>query len=75
MANKAPKKTTHSYWQCKQPEYDARTSCYINCGTDFGVGHVNPVGHHGDAKKTVETLPQHVRTVNPKPDSTVSIVE
>lgn len=66
MADKARKKTVHSYWQHKQPQYDGRTSCFINTGTEYGVGHTNPVGHHGEPKKEVATLPQHVKTFNPK---------
>ena len=27
-----------------QPPYDERTSCYMNAGTYYGVGHNQPVG-------------------------------
>lgn len=31
-------------WECKQPQYDQRSSCFVNTGTHYGVGHKQPVG-------------------------------
>lgn len=31
-------------WNFDQPPYDERTSCYVNAGTDYGVGHRQPIG-------------------------------
>ena len=39
------------------PQYDQRSSCFIAAGTDYGVGHTNPVGHEGNPKMKVPTLP------------------
>lgn len=44
-------------WDYKQPCYDERSSWFLNAGTDYGVGHVNPVGHTGEPKQRVATLP------------------
>lgn len=39
-----------SPWDFTQPEYDERTTCFVNAGSHYGVGHKQPVGHAGDAK-------------------------
>lgn len=31
-------------WNFDQPPYDERTSCYVGAGTNYGVGHAQPVG-------------------------------
>lgn len=31
-------------WNQVQPEYDDRTSCYVNVGSHYGVGKNQPVG-------------------------------
>lgn len=33
-----------SPWDFTCPQYDQRTSRFINAGTDYGVGHRQPVG-------------------------------
>lgn len=43
------------------PTYDDRTACYINAGSHYGVGHTNPVGHEGNPKQRVDTLPYGVK--------------
>lgn len=40
------------------PCYDERTSCYMNAGTHYGVGHRQPVGHKGNPKSTASALPR-----------------
>lgn len=49
-------------WNYSQPHYDNRSSCFINAGTDYGVGHNQPVGHAGAPKQKVPALPTHVIT-------------
>lgn len=55
----APKnrKEKKSPWDYTQPCYDERTSCYVNAGSHYGVGHKNPIGHSGNPKERVPTLP------------------
>lgn len=55
----APKsgKQKKSPWDYTAPVYDERTSCYINAGDHYGVGHRNPVGHKDNPKSRVPTLP------------------
>lgn len=31
-------------WEHQCPQYDERSSCFVNAGTHYGVGHRNPVG-------------------------------
>lgn len=46
-----------SPWNFNAPCYDERTSCYVDAGSHYGIGHRNPVGHTGDPKQRVATLP------------------
>jgi hypothetical protein len=46
-----------TWWECQQPQYDQRSSCFVNTGTHYGVGHKTPVGHSGDTKMRVPTMP------------------
>ena len=48
----------NSPWDFRCPQYDQRSSCFVNAGTDYGVGHRSPVGHEGNSKSTVATLPK-----------------
>jgi hypothetical protein len=50
-------KKIKSPWNYDQPPYDERSSCFVNAGTKYGVGHRNPVGHMGNPKQRAETLP------------------
>jgi hypothetical protein len=50
-------KDQESPWNYKAPCYDERTSCYIDAGSHYGIGYRNPVGHEGDPKSRVATLP------------------
>lgn len=47
----------NSPWDFRGPQYDQRHSNFIKAGTNYGVGHRQPVGHHGDAKANVPVLP------------------
>jgi hypothetical protein len=42
-ANK-PKEGKNSPWDYTCPKYDERSSCFVNAGTHYGVGHNQPVG-------------------------------
>lgn len=47
----------NSPWDFRCPQYDQRSSCYVNAGTYYGTGHKQPVGHAGDPKEKVDTMP------------------
>lgn len=47
----------NSPWDYRCPQYDERSSCYINAGTHYGVGINQPVGHAGNPKMRVDTMP------------------
>lgn len=57
IAPKGSQKTMKSPWNFDQPKYDERTSCYVNAGSHYGVGHRQPVGHHGNPSQRAVTLP------------------
>ena len=44
-------------WGFDAPEYDQRSSCFINAGTHHGVGHKQPIGHKGNSKTSSPLLP------------------
>jgi hypothetical protein len=46
-----------SPWDFRCPQYDQRSSCFVKAGTDYGVGHRQPVGHEGNPKSRVDVLP------------------
>ena len=58
IAIKDEKKTMKSPWSFDQPKYDERSGRFINAGSHYGVGHTQPVGHHGDPKFDADTLPR-----------------
>lgn len=45
-------------WDFRCPQYDQRSSNFVNAGTHYGVAHRQPVGHKGDPKTVVDVLPQ-----------------
>ena len=45
-------------WDFRCPQYDQRSSNFVNAGTHYGVGHRQPVGHEGNPKRVVDVLPQ-----------------
>lgn len=47
----------NSPWDFRCPQYDQRSSNFINAGTHYGVGHNQPVGHSGNPKQRVDVLP------------------
>ena len=50
-------KSLKSPWNFDCPEYDERSSCYVNAGSHYGVGHRQPVGHKNDPKSKSPVLP------------------
>ena len=52
-----PKDGKNSPWDFRCPQYDQRSSNFINAGTHYGVGHKSPIGHEGNPKQRVATLP------------------
>jgi len=52
-----PMDSVKSPWDFRCPQYDQRSSNFVNAGTHYGVGHRQPVGHKGDPKMRVDTLP------------------
>lgn len=53
-----PENSFNSPWDFRCPEYDQRSSNFINAGTHYGVGHNQPIGHKGNPKPIVDVLPQ-----------------
>ncbi len=53
----SPKDGKNSPWDFRCPQYDQRSSNFINAGTHYGVGRNQPVGHAGNPKMRVDTLP------------------
>ncbi len=52
-----PKDGVNSPWDFRCPQYDQRSSNFVNAGTHYGVGINQPVGHSGDPKTRVDVLP------------------
>ncbi len=52
-----PKEGKNSPWDFRCPQYDERSSCFVNAGTHYGVGHNQPVGHKDKPKERVDVLP------------------
>lgn len=46
-----------SPWDFRCPQYDQRSSNFLNAGTDYGRGINQPVGHKGNPKRTVPCMP------------------
>jgi hypothetical protein len=52
-----PENGKKSPWDFRCPQYDQRSSNFINAGTHYGVGINQPVGHSGNPKSKVDVLP------------------
>ncbi len=44
-------------WDFTCPQYDQRSSNFVNAGTCYGVGMRQPVGHKGNPAERASTLP------------------
>lgn len=53
-----PKDSVGSPWDFRCPQYDQRSSNFINAGTHYGTAMRQPVGHSGNPKSVVPALPQ-----------------
>jgi hypothetical protein len=58
-------------WNFTAPCYDERTSCFVDAGTHYGVGHRQPVGREGDPSSKASCLPfGHPQTMSIIPKRT-----
>lgn len=46
-----------SPWDYRCPQYDQRSSSWVNAGTCYGIAMKQPVGHEGNPKTRVSILP------------------
>lgn len=53
-----PEDGIKSPWDFRCPQYDQRSSNFINAGTHYGIGMKQPIGHKDDPKQYVDVLPQ-----------------
>ena len=53
-----PEEFVKSPWDFRCPQYDQRSSNFVNAGTHYGVGLRQPIGHEGNPKMHVDVLPQ-----------------
>lgn len=44
-------------WDFRCPQYDQRSSNFVNAGTNYGTGLKQPVGHKGNPTMRADTLP------------------
>jgi hypothetical protein len=52
-----PENGKNSPWDFRCPQYDQRSSSFINAGTHYGIGINQPIGHKGNPKSKVDVLP------------------
>lgn len=55
--NCKPENGVNSPWDFRCPQYDQRSSNFVNAGTHYGIGINQPVGHKEKAKQRVDVLP------------------
>lgn len=53
-----PNEGKKSPWDFSCPQYDERSSCFVNSGTNYGVGSRQPVGHEGNPSQEASSLPR-----------------
>lgn len=53
-----PEDGVKSPWDFRCPQYDQRSSNFINAGTHYGKGIIQPIGHEGNPKIVVPALPR-----------------
>lgn len=58
-----PKDGMNSPWDFRCPQYDQRSSSFVNAGTNYGVGRNQPIGHVGNPKMDVDVLPRDRKKV------------
>lgn len=52
-----PKDGKNTPWDFRCPQYDQRSSCFVQAGTNYGIAHKQPVGHEGNPKTRAPTMP------------------
>lgn len=52
-----PEDGKQSPWDFRCPQYDQRSSNFINAGTHYGVGRNQPIGHEGNPKMYAPMMP------------------
>ena len=52
-----PKDGVRSPWDYRCPQYDQRSSNFVNAGTHYGIGIKQPVGRVGNPEQTEKSLP------------------
>jgi len=52
-----PKNGKNSPFDFRCPQYDQRSSNFVNAGTHYGVGINQPIGHSGNPKERVPVMP------------------
>jgi hypothetical protein len=52
-----PNDGVNSPWDYRCPQYDQRSSNFVNAGTHYGIGTNQPIGHKGDPRQFVDVLP------------------
>jgi len=52
-----PKDGRDSPWDYRCPQYDQRSSNFVNAGTHYGTGRNQPIGHEGNPKQRVDVMP------------------
>ena len=52
-----PNDSIKSPWDFTCPQYDQRSSNFVNAGSHYGIAIRQPVGHTGNPKNEVATLP------------------
>lgn len=51
-------------WDARCPQYDQRSSGFIKEGTNYSVGHRQPVGHFDSPKLKVDVLPYGCKAID-----------
>jgi len=54
-----PRNSIESPWDFSCPQYDQRSSNFVNAGSHYGIAMRQPIGHLGNPKAEVPTLPRH----------------
>lgn len=62
IKNQKPKDREFPSKLFEAPSYDHRHSVFVNAGTNYGVGHKQPVGHEGNGN--MEGVPRGVKKTN-----------
>lgn len=63
-----PEDGVNSPFDFRCPQYDQRSSNFVNAGTHYGVGINQPIGHSGNPKSIVDVLPQGRRNTTQDDD-------